>query len=79
MDFLSDLEYWAETDARTTLKILRLVILTVREPLQGSGKPEPLKHGFRGFWSRRITDKHRLVYRLRGDEIEFAKARGHYE
>lgn len=78
LTFLTDLIYWAEADPRMTLKILRLMTLTVREPSRGLGKPEPLKHDLRGLWSRRITDEHRLVYRLAGSEIEFAKARGHY-
>jgi toxin YoeB len=46
---------------------------------QGIGKPEPLKHAFSGFWSRRITDEHRLVYRISGNAIEVAQARYHYQ
>ena len=78
MAFLVDLEYWAEREPRMLLKILRLMIHSVREPMHGIGKPEPLKHQLRGFWSRRITDEHRLVYRLLGNDIEFATARDHY-
>ena len=45
---------------------------------EGIGKPEPLKHGFQGYWSRRVTDEHRLVYRVAGDEIRIAACRYHY-
>ena len=45
---------------------------------EGIGKPEPLKHGFSGYWSRRITDEHRLVYKVEGDEIRIAGCRYHY-
>jgi len=78
VQFLLDLQHWVEADSRTTLRILRLVLQTVRDPRHGIGKPEPLKHNLRGFWARRITDEDRLVYRADGNEIEFAKARGHY-
>ena len=50
-----------------------------RHPFTGIGKPEPLKHGFQGYWSRRITDEHRLVYKLAADEIRIAACRYHYE
>jgi len=46
---------------------------------EGIGKPEPHKHGFRGYWSRRITDEHRLVYKIAADEIRIAACRYHYE
>ena len=46
---------------------------------EGIGKPEPLKHGFHGYWSRRITDEHRLVYKIVEDEIRIAACRYHYE
>jgi toxin YoeB len=78
MQFLLDLQHWVENDVRISLRILRLVIETVREPWAGIGKPEPLKHNLTGFWSRRISDEHRLVYRVVGNEIEFSQARNHY-
>lgn len=78
LQFLSDLQHWVQTDLRTTLKILRLMVDTCRDPLRGLGKPEPLKHDLGGFWSRRITEEDRLVYRLQGARIEFARARTHY-
>jgi len=78
LQFVLDLQYWVQTDPRITLRILRLMVEILREPHRGIGKPEPLKHDLGGFWSRRITDEDRLVYRLRGERIEFARARAHY-
>ena len=79
LQFIFDLQEWVQTDPRTTLKVLRLVVEICREPFKGLGKPEPLKHDLGGFWSRRITDEHRIVYRRReASTIEFAQARTHY-
>ena len=49
-----------------------------RSPFEGIGKPEPLKHGLTGVWSRRITKEHRLLYRILEDEIEIVECKGHY-
>jgi toxin YoeB len=51
---------------------------TQRDPFGGVGKPEPLKHALAGFWSRRITDEHRMVYRVEGDSLQIAQLRFHY-
>ena len=59
-------------------RINKLIRETVREPFAGVGKPEPLKHALSGFWSRRITDEHRLVYKLSDNEIRIAACRYHY-
>ncbi|CAN5774552.1 hypothetical protein BH23ACT10_BH23ACT10_17850 [soil metagenome] len=58
--------------------INRLLKDVERNGNEGIGKPEPLKHGFRGYWSRRITDEHRLIYRISDDEIRIAACRYHY-
>src|SRR6476469_10095706 len=79
LQFVLDLQYWARADPRTTLKILRLMLDVFRDPLRVIGKPEPLKHDLGGFWSRRITDEDRLLYRVNGERIEFARARAHYD
>jgi len=50
-----------------------------RNPYNGIGKPEPLKHKYQGYWSRRIDEKHRLIYKIREDEILIAKCRFHYD
>ena len=78
LQFVLDLQHWIQTDPRTTLRIVRLMIEVRREPLRGIGKPEPLKHDLGGFWSRRITDEDRLIYRIGEQRIEFAGARAHY-
>ena len=52
---------------------------TRRDPVRGIGKPEPLKHSFKGAWSRRLTAEHRIVYRVFDDRINFLQARFHYD
>ncbi|MGN6439216.1 MAG: Txe/YoeB family addiction module toxin [Agriterribacter sp.] len=61
-----DFEYWLETDASVVDKIKELLKDIRRTPFQGLGKPEPLKYELKGFWSRRITSEHRLVYKIDG-------------
>lgn len=78
LQFLMDLQHWVQTDSRVMLRILRMMVEIQRDPLRGIGKPEPLKHDLGGFWSRRITDEDRLLYRLQGERIEFTDARWHY-
>jgi len=59
-------------------RINRLIHEIMRDPFKGSGKPEPLKHGLSGYWSRRINDEHRIVYRPAEDAILIAQLRYHY-
>ncbi len=59
-------------------RINKLIQEVKREPFSGIGKPEPLKHALAGFWSRRITDEHRMVYRIEGDLLQLAQLRYHY-
>lgn len=74
-----DYLYWQQYDRKILKKINMLLEDIGRgDPYEGIGKPEPLKHGFSGFWSRRITDEHRLVYRMSDDIIQVAQARYHY-
>jgi toxin YoeB len=77
-EFREDLESWVRHDRKTALRVLRLVEGTVRHPFEGEGKPEPLKFYFKGCWSRRITQEHRLVYTVRDAQIDFLQARYHY-
>ena len=74
-----DYLYWQETDRRVTRKIHELVKDTIRHPFEGIGKPEPLRHALRGYWSRRITEEHRMVYRVSGGDLLIAQLRHHYE
>ncbi|HYI92801.1 MAG TPA: Txe/YoeB family addiction module toxin [Bryobacteraceae bacterium] len=78
-EFLEDLRYWIQTDRRVALRVLDLIEATRREPFGGIGKPEPLKHSFKGAWSRRLTAEHRIVYRVFDDRINFLQARFHYD
>ena len=77
-DFLDDLAYWVRTERKTALKILDLVEAVSRDPFGGIGKPEPLKSLGSGVWSRRITQEHRLVYKVADDRVTFVQARYHY-
>jgi toxin YoeB len=77
--FRDDLRYWIETDRKAALRVLDLVASVLADPFGGIGKPEPLRFALAGFWSRRITQVHRLVYRVTGDRVEFHQARFHYK
>lgn len=74
-----DYVYWQQFDKKVLKKINELLKDISRSPYEGIGKPEPLKHALSGFWSRRITDEHRLVYRVEGKTIQVAQARYNYE
>ena len=77
-DFLEDLFFWVSTDRKVALKVLELVEAIRRDPFDGLGKPEPLRHLGEGVWSRRITLEHRLVYKVSGNQLLFAQERFHY-
>jgi toxin YoeB len=72
-------QYWASSDKKTLKKINDLLRDIERNGNIGLGKPEPLKNELSGLWSRRITDKHRLIYRIDKDNIYVIKCKGHYE
>lgn len=74
-----DYLWWQAQDRKTLRRINDLIKDVQRNGNEGIGKPEPLKHGFHGYWSRRITSEHRLVYRIAGDELRVAACRYHYE
>ncbi|MDR1568501.1 MAG: Txe/YoeB family addiction module toxin [Streptococcaceae bacterium] len=75
-----DYEHWfAENNKPMIKRIHKLIRDIERNGYQGIGKPEPLKHDFSGYWSRRITDEHRLVYKLEDGQIKIAAARFHYK
>ena len=63
-DGWEDFQYWIETDSDNVEKIKNLLHEIKKNPFQGSGKPEPLKYDLKGYWSRRITGEHRLVYKV---------------
>ena len=70
--------YWQQQDRRMVERINKLIKEAQREPFAGIGKPEPLKHALAGYWSRRITDEHRMVYKIDGDSMLIAQLRYHY-
>ena len=73
-----DYLYWQETDAKILARINTLIKDIQRQPFQGIGKPEPLKHNWTGYWSRRINREHRLVYKISEDTVFIAQCRYHY-
>ena len=74
----NDYLYWQQQDRRMVERINKLIKEAQREPFAGIGKPEPLKHALAGYWSRRITDEHRMVYKTDGDSMLIAQLRYHY-
>ena len=77
-EFHEDLAYWVRTDRRTALRLLDLIEAIVRDPFVGIGKPEPLRHLGSDLWSRRLTQEHRVVYRVLANRVDFLQARYHY-
>lgn len=73
-----DYLYWQKQDRRMADRINKLIREIQREPFTGVGKPEPLKHALSGYWSRRITAEHRMVYRVEGDALLIAQLRFQY-
>ena len=77
-EFLEDLQHWVEQDRRTARRLMQLMKAVMRDPIDGIGKPERLRHLGPGVWSRRITQEHRLVYVVKDTAIEFLQGRYHY-
>jgi len=75
----ADYTSWLTVDRQTLRRINRLIDDVLRDPVAGIGKPEPLRHLLAGVWSRRITQEHRLVYLVDGDDVVVLQARFHYE
>jgi toxin YoeB len=71
--------HWQQSDRSILKRINRLIDDALRDPTSGIGKPEPLKYGIIGAWSRRITDEHRLVYRVLNDDLVILQGRYHYQ
>jgi len=74
----SDYQHWCRHDGRMRDRVNALIEDVQRNPFRGLGKPEPLKRNLAGWWSRRITREHRLVYRVKGGELQIAQCRYHY-
>lgn len=73
-----DYLHWQTADRAVLRRVNKLIADVSRSPLTGIGKSEPLKYGLAGAWSRRITEEHRLVYRVIGDDLQILQARYHY-
>ncbi len=77
-DAWDDYLYWQQSDKKILKKINRLIKEIQRDPFDGIGEPEPLKYNWSGYWSRRITIEHRLVYKVTEDNLMIAQCRYHY-
>jgi toxin YoeB len=77
-EFRQDLQYWVDTDRKLELRCLELVEAVMRDPFTGIARPEPIKYFEPNTWSRRLSQEHRLVYRVSRDRIDFLQARFHY-
>jgi toxin YoeB len=73
-----DYLFWQRTDAKIIRRIHELIKDSTRHPFEGIGKPEPLRHALSGYWSRRITEEHRMVYKVVGEDLLIAQLRYHY-
>lgn len=73
-----DYLYWRKTDRAVLERINKLILEIQRSPFEGIGKPEPLKHALSGYWSRRINDEHRIVYKVEDDALIVAQLRYRY-
>jgi len=73
-----DYQYWIKTDKKILKRVNALIQDIQRLPFSGIGKPEMLKHGLSGYWSRRINDEHRIIYKVEDDSVFIAQARYHY-
>jgi toxin YoeB len=78
-DAWQDLTEMAVREPKLFERLVRLINESARNPFNGIGKPEPLRHELKGYWSRRINDEHRLVYRVTDESIVIAACRSHYE
>ena len=77
-DAWDDYLYWQQTDRKVLKRINDIIKDMKRNPFEGIGKPEPLKHQWSGYWSRRITEEHRVVYKVESDHLYIAQCRYHY-
>lgn len=73
-----DYLHWQNTDKKMVKRINSLIKEIQRSPFDGIGKPEPLKHALSGYWSRRINDEHRIIYKVDSDSVYIAQLRFHY-
>ena len=70
---------WQKDDKKIFLKIQKLIKETLREPYRGTGKPEPLRNNLQGYWSKRITDEHRFIYKIEQNQLIIISCKFHYD
>jgi len=78
-DAFEDYIFWSQHDTKIFRKINALIKEILRTPFEGTGSPEPLKHEWQGYWSRRLTQEDRLVYKVTDNEVMIAECRYHYK
>jgi len=76
---MEHLKYWIAEKPKLALRLLGLIDEIVKKPFEGTGKPEPLKGNLKGYWSRRINEEHRLIYKVLDEGIVIMSAKGHYQ
>lgn len=76
---IEDLLYYSQSNPKNLVKIVKLIESISKTPFEGIGKPEPLKHNFSGYWSRRISDVNRIIYKVDNETIKIASLKGHYD
>lgn len=76
---MKELEEWVKFNPKIASKIIDLIQEICKSPFEGKGKPEPLKHKLKGYWSRRISDEHRRIYSVSEEFISVLSCKGHYE
>ena len=74
-----DYLYWQTQDRRTLKRVNELIKDIERDPFRGKGKPEPLRYEWQGYWSRRINEKDRIIYRIHNNQLEIAACKSHYD
>ena len=75
----NDYNDWQRTDPKIFKRIQRLIKETIRDPFGGIGKPEPLRENYKGYWSKRITDEHRLIYKYEDNHLTIVSCKFHYD
>lgn len=74
----ADFNHWIQSNPRMAKRIVKMIHGTLKTPSSGIGKPEPLKHDFAGYWSRRINEEHRMIYKIDQGQLLIAQLRYHY-
>ena len=74
-----DVKFWSSTNPKILKKVVEIISEIQKKPFEGIGKPEPLKHNLKGFWSRRLSDEHRIIYKVDNETVYIASCRYHYD